>query len=558
MTKFTPGRTALISAVLLAVGGAGSLPAAAAPDAPSAAALQPQREIDRLRSGMERHRVEREAERMKEAEHPERASGEATGDRPAGEFSFRLTELLHTESSVLSEAEWTSITASWLGHEVGPQEISDILKAVNDAYRSKGYVVCRAVVKPQRISEGRLLITLIEGKTGKVTVDGNDTTNPEYLFSAVTLPEGEVANYDRMVEELIRFNMTNDVQLRMDVHAGEKPGTTDYDLHATEPDPWNVVVFADTTGTRSTGRVRAGASFTAPSVLGIRDAFSLLGIKSEGSTTGFVSYSLPINASGTRVSVSYSEGDVDVVNGETVSYGVEGDSTRLEGRIDHPFYVTATDKITAYFSYAHQTSETKMFETIVTSDLKIDAYTIGAEGFRLGEKSLVYLNVNFSKHDAENAASEWEGSNYFTNGSLLWRVMPVERLTLSVTGAWQFRLGGDAVVSADQFSVGHSYGVRGYDNDVLAADNGYFVNFEAGWDVAGNGSRLFGFFDGAHLAGNSVYEKSALASFGAGLTWPLWTDASVTVTASRPILRSLGDGYYANNARFDLAFSALW
>mgnify|MGYP007127280919 CR=1 FL=1 len=36
-------------------------------------------------------------------------------------------------------------------------------------------------------------------------------------------------------DDLLRFNATNDVQLRITMHAGAEPGTTDYVISAYEP-----------------------------------------------------------------------------------------------------------------------------------------------------------------------------------------------------------------------------------------------------------------------------------------------------------------------------------
>jgi len=118
-----------------------------------------------------------------------------------------------------------------------------------------------------------------------------------------------------MVADLVRFNMTNDVTLAVDIHAGEKPGSSSYEITAREPDWANITAFTDSLGAHTTGRWRGGASFYNSSLFGWRDQLSLLGLVSEGSQSALVGYSVPLTRFGTRLSANVSYGHVKVVNG---------------------------------------------------------------------------------------------------------------------------------------------------------------------------------------------------------------------------------------------------
>ena len=189
---------------------------------------------------------------------------------PAGAFRFRLEAVTHTPSAILSDEEFTRVTAPFVGRDVAIADLKAMLEAVNALYREKGYVVCEARLAPQRIRGGRLLVTLVEGRTGCTTVSGAEHTSAGYILGAFELKQGEVANYREMSDALVRFNMTNDVELSVDIRAGEAPGTTDYEIRTTEPPNWSASFFADTLGPRSTGRPRAGVSITNRSVFGRR------------------------------------------------------------------------------------------------------------------------------------------------------------------------------------------------------------------------------------------------------------------------------------------------
>lgn len=46
-----------------------------------------------------------------------------------------------------------------------------------------------------------------------------------------------------MLGDLVKFNMTNDIQLSVDMRAGQEPGTTDYEIFVQEPDPRTFTLF---------------------------------------------------------------------------------------------------------------------------------------------------------------------------------------------------------------------------------------------------------------------------------------------------------------------------
>ena len=67
-----------------------------------------------------------------------------------------------------------------------------------------------------------------------------------------------MANINTLNKDLLIFNATNDVQLRLVMQPGKAPGTTDYVIEAYEPKKQNWTVFTDNAGSYSTGEWRGG------------------------------------------------------------------------------------------------------------------------------------------------------------------------------------------------------------------------------------------------------------------------------------------------------------
>lgn len=518
----------------------------------------PARELRQLQDNIQRGRLQQELREFETREAVQPMPETNKAEFPTTGFRFELKSIGHTPSLVLSDEEFDKVVEPWLNRTIEAEEIADILEAINQTYRSHGYVVCQAVVKPQRIRNGHLEITLIEGRTERTTVSGNNSTRSEFILSAFDLKEGEVANYREMIDALVRFNMTHDVALKIDISAGEASMSTVYRIDVQEPNRWTASVFADTTGSKSTGRPRAGASITNRSVFGLRDSLTLLGLASQGSKSAMLGYSLPLNAFGTKLSANLSFGDVEVIDGPSAEYDVSGESFMSTIRLEHPFYVSENARWTFWGEWGRQTSNSSMFGNVKVADTAIDLYTAGLDGIVFSGRTFAAGTLAVSRHRVDERNFKLESGYTLLTGNLSARQSFANGFALSLNARWQSVLGGDELNSADYFYLGHASGVRGYDNDLLSAEEGFTASFEAGYPVMGESTWLYAFLDYGRLSGKRTNLDRSLASVGCGLQWPLFAGASMNVTTSFPLKRNLDDDVHVNGARADLLVVITW
>lgn len=363
------------------------------------------RDLQQLEKERDRAQLRQELDAMRGQRSDAPASTVKPAPVPQGDFRFDLKKVSHTPSDVLSADEIATAVAPWVGKTVRAKDLADMLDAVNRLYRDKGYAVCQAGLRPQRIRDGHLTITLIEGKTAEVVVRGIESTDPQYVARAFDLPKGEVANYRDMYERLVRFNMTNDVHLSVDIHPGDAPETTAYDFIAQEPPRWSTTLFADTLGSDASGRYRAGASIANRSVFGWRDNLYLMGIASEGSKNALLGYSFPLNSFGTRVSANVSFGTVDIVEGPSEPYDVSGDSLHASLRLEHPFAVKDDAKWIAYGEIKHQQSATDMYDNVRVAESRIDSVALGVDTLYIGDDWSLYVNNRIGLHRAKESCT---------------------------------------------------------------------------------------------------------------------------------------------------------
>lgn len=541
-----------ITAALFGVLAAQSASAQRAPVIPSA-----DRELMQLHDAVRRAERIREIERLEESKEVRELKGASESSSAERKpVLLKLTAVEHSPSAVLTEQEIDEAVAPYIGSEVGLSDVRAMLEAINALYRAKGFAVCQARLLPQRIKDGRIFVTLVEGRTGTVSVSGNESTSPQFIRSALNLREGEVDNTRELTERLVWFNMTNDAQLRVDMRAGKQPQTTDYVVDVNEPSRWTATVFADSSGTESTGRERAGAAITNRSVFGRRDAFTLMGLASRGSKNVLASYALPLNARGTRLSFSASLGDMEVVEGVSKDMDVYGRSALWSVRLEQPVEVRADRKVSVYAQYEGRSSETE-FLGFTANKTRIDSFGVGFEAVVLSERYVFYGTVGV---DRASVREDVFGTNWQNNllvGSAFWRVQAAPAVSLVLAGAWQLKLGGDPLSTSQYFYLGGTSGVRGYDNDVLSAQAGGRLSAEVRVKLPYD-TETYAFVDAGRLTGESAYERRSIASSGLGFQWK-WSDRlTLGATAAWPLMRELDAGTDVDRVRFDFSAVMFW
>lgn len=510
---------------------------------------RPSLELLELQRDVERRRAEKNIERLRERDIQPKDIPAQENESPATGMELTLKKLRHTPSLVLTDEEFDRAVEPWIGKRIKTGELGAVLNAINRLYAEKGYVVCQAALEPQRIHDGELTITLIEGVTDTVTIDGNETTRDGYIRGAVSLEPGRVANYSEMIEELVRFNMTNDVAMKIDITPGSKPETTSYRLDVEEPPLWMGAVFADSMGSDNTGRGRIGASIQNRSLFGFRDSLSLLGMTSEGNKSAMLSYSVPLTRFGTRLSLSGSYGKVEIVDGPSEPLDIEGDSLLASVKIEHPFRVNDRERWTAWAEISHQEAETDMHRNLSLSDNTIDAYTLGVNAVWLGEKTVVSAGTSISDRHSEEKNFERKRTAALWSGFLDSRYYFETGATFALGARWQTRVDGETI-SSDYFYLGNSSGVRGYDNDLLWAPSGFTVSAEATVPLMEKRS-IFFFADAGRLAGPTSTQTRSLYSVGTGVNWNFFKGADMRLTIAVPLNRDRIEDDHVDKVRVD-------
>ena len=507
-------KTALYAMIL----GAALAAPAPAQSAPRPSQFDAASQLRTTQQGLLQQEVVRETEKrlLHKEEAPEltRPKDEAAPDI---ELRFHLTKVQHNPSKVLTEKDLAPIFAKYEGREVSIQELYAMLAEINDLYFKKGYLVARAFLLPQKIAGGVLNIRLVEGTTDAVSLHGNASTRPAYVLNSLNLKRGDVANFRDMNQRLLRFNMLNDVFLRIEVEPGEKPETTQYVLRLQESKRQSVSLFADNSGSSYSGRERAGFSYLNRSLTGWRDSMSLSGIFSENSSAGYLNYSRQIGRTGAKLTLGGSANMMRVDDMTTSGTVVKSEAQGVNLMYEYPWRADGVRRQRLLAEASMRWNKTSA-DGIMIIRQKINGFSLGADFLTYGKASALYHSHTFSYNTVEEDYWQTDDSYWLYRLFALWQRAGARGNLLTAKLNMTLDLGGDDAATADNFFLGGPYSVRGYEKDIISGSNGVSLNLEYAlpsvmkkFDL-----RPFVFFDTGYVWEN-VYGTDSISSVGVGI-----------------------------------------
>ena len=494
-------------------------------------------EANRIRRDMEQERIR---QRIEEGRRPSEVEGvdQKPTEGEGSELKFTLKAVETSKSEVLSEEDLQRVKEPYLNKEVSVKDLYQLVEDINKFYSDRGYLTCKAFLEAQTIKDGVVRITLLEGKTGNVELKGNNSTSESYLRHRIHLKEGEIADINRLNKDLLRFNSTNDMQLRIAIKAGEKVGTTDYLLTAVEPQRSTVGIFSDNAGSVNNGRYRYGAWWQYRSLTGRRDRLFLSSRFSEGTKSGSLYYVTPLSPAGDKFSFSYSANSVKNTDGPLEPLDIKGHSRSF--RVDYTHPILTTERIRSEWGIGYDDLHSATsFSGIPWVNDRVRAADIYVDQINYGNSYVFYQKHagRFGKYkDVLGDKSNFGKYVLNTLYQKAWK--HGQQLTFRMDGQISST---NYLPSAEMYYIGGMLSVRGYHESLLGGDSGMSASVEYELPLAVKGLEGYVFLDGGYVWGDSAFGDRRLLGTGLGLKYNIKKHAMFNVGLGFPLIRRIND-----------------
>ena len=435
------------------------------------------------------------------------ARGEASGQQapaaPSGSESVTVSLFRVTGATVFPPEKLHTLLAEGEGRALTLAQIEGLAARITAFYRERGYILARAYVPAQEMRDGVVEIAVLEGRVGRIEVNGVRWYDPDYIRSYVQPPsEARVFELGSFERGMLLLNDLPGLEVKSALQPGVERGTTDVVLDVEKDRLVTASVDTNNYGSKATMYERFGVGINVNNPLGLGDGLAFRGLTSrEGGALWLARlvYTVPVNTLGTKVGGAYTHvavgTDVGTAVGQVDVNGA-GDVGSLYAL--HPFVRSRLLSVygQASFDYKDFTNEFHSGEETVVKKDRLRVFTLGGslnsiDGWR-GENGLSFSLLQGVgdflgglKGDNDSHASRPGAGGTFTkligDASRLQQITTTTSIFLKATGQWASR----GLVAPEQFTVGGQGTVRGYPVAEISGDNGYAVTAAFRWNAPG-------------------------------------------------------------------------
>jgi hemolysin activation/secretion protein len=432
------------------------------------------------------------------------------------QLRVKIDQFTFSGNTLFSEAQLTPVVQEFVGKELDFTGLNEAATKVRAYYRSRGYFLAQAYLPRQVIREGRVEITVIEGRIGEVELDRDPAARfADSLLVGIIgthLKQGQVITEVGLERPLLLINDLPGAGVVSEIRPSKTIGAADLRVNVDQsPSRITGFVDADNEGNRFTGEYRFGTNLNWNTPLGYGDQATFRGfVSDEGMWYTRFAYLIPAGYRGTRVGVSFTRFDYRLAKDfATLQANGEGEVKSIYAF--HPVVRTRNTNFILQLSYEDKRLVDRIesqasVEQKNISDVKagfVGDFRDGMLGGGLNAYSFTFTRGDLGIGPPAVLALDQAGHN--TNGSFtkynfdarrLQRVTENLNLLVSVSAQKATK----NLTSAEKFSLGGPNGVRAYPVGEAGGDTGVLSSLEGryivpGYKLLGADLTLIAFYD---------------------------------------------------------------
>lgn len=151
----------------------------------------------------------------------------------------------------------------YLGKAVTMADLQEITRETVLYLRQHDRPLVDVMMPEQDISTGTVQVLVLEGRLGKVAVEGNQWFPQQSYIAAIRTKPGEVIAGKQVLSDIGWLNQNPFRQVDLVYARGDAPGKTDIILRAQDRKPWRVYGGIDDTGNELTDQLRLNLGINA-------------------------------------------------------------------------------------------------------------------------------------------------------------------------------------------------------------------------------------------------------------------------------------------------------
>ena len=449
----------------------------------------------------------------------------------------RVTQFVLEGNRVVDSATLLALLQPALGQTLTLGQLEELATRITRHYRSNGYFVARAYVPAQELTDGKLIIRVVEGHYGKFILSNTSRVQDSVVQGLLdeAKQRDNIVSLDSLERAMLIINDTPGVKVvQADVMPGEQVGTSDFAIRTQATPAWGAYVLLDNYGSTYTGkqRLRFNADWNSPSGRGDRLSASGMVTRNSGLLNGRLAYSMLLGSDGTRLEGAFSRTTYELSD-VYAALDASGTSNGVDLFLSKPLKRTREHTVEASLGVVYKdlkdeigvthTSVGKQLSSLSAniSDRRTHAF-LGFDGLTQSSASLTVGRLHFKEAVAEamDAAGADTQGNYAKLSLAASRISALpSQFLLTTSVRAQASLNNKSLDGVERMSVSGDGGVAAYPIGELSGDHAALLRAELARPLARGGT--------AQLSG------SIFTDYG-------WAK-SIAAPAGVPASRKLGD-----------------
>ena len=448
-------------------------------------------------------------------------------------------------NTVFSDNELAKVAEAFTQRELNTEDIERARRAVSLHYVNSGYINSGAVIPDQDPVDGIIVMRIVEGVLTEIRLQGNEWLRDGYIHSHLRRWSGEPLNLHKLQDglQLLRQN-PNVEQVNAELKPGNSPGESLVDLRVEDRQPFRAGLQIDNQRPPSVGELQLWLLASDLNLTGHSDPLdikyglvnsSASGYEFSGADNVEGSYRFPLARFGTTLGLHGSRLNTRLVEETFTALDIESLTESYGIELRQPVYQTARQEaaLSVGFDYGRNRtwllgSRFNLSPGAEDGEMVGSALRISQEWIGRGQNHVLALRSTFNfgldvLGATDNGISGEPDARFFHwlgQGQYVQRLFNTQnQIVLRLTGQWT----SEPLLALEQLSVGGFDSVRGYFENQLVRDRGFFSSVEFRvpllYNKAGAGIlHVAPFFDvgGAWNVKDSP-SPTTIASTGAGL-----------------------------------------
>lgn len=411
---------------------------------------------------------------------PDPAIPEISEDTPP----IEVNQIQVLGSTVFSAAELAELVAPYENQTLTFAELETLTQLLTRRYLDAGYITTQVRIPEQVITDGTVIVEVLEGELTEITVTGADHYD-DYISSRLNLASTAPLNQPQLEDQLQLLRLGGLFStLSAQLQAGELPGSSRLTVEVEEANPFQGEVFVDNYSPRSVGEGRVGSRLSYRRLLALGDTLSVATTTTHtgGAQTYNLGYQVPLSPreATLRLGLGYENFRITDERSPIFDLAIQGSASVYEGEVRYPLLRTAQEELALGFGFRHRDGRSLILGVLTfpsrTSVLQFsqdylrrdhNGAWVARSQFNLGTG---WLNATTNPSpQADGRFLSWQGQ-----AQRVQRLNPdnllIARVDLQLTRA--------SLLGSEQFVVGGGQSVRGYRQNVRGGDSGLRLSVE--------------------------------------------------------------------------------